>query len=56
MLPDLRYMSAETHGLFQTIVRGGLRHEQGMVGFGDILEAKDVDALHAYVIELDVNS
>ncbi|MGI9294644.1 MAG: PQQ-dependent dehydrogenase, methanol/ethanol family, partial [Pseudomonadales bacterium] len=51
VLPDLRYMSAETHSMFQAIVRGGLRHKQGMVGFGDILEEKDVDALHAYVIE-----
>lgn len=40
-----------THGMFQAIARAGLRHRQGMVGFGDILEEKDVEALHAYVEE-----
>lgn len=50
-LPDLRYMSAETHTLFKPIVLGGLRHDKGMVGFVGKIDAKDAEAIHAYVIK-----
>jgi quinohemoprotein ethanol dehydrogenase len=50
MLPDLRYMSAETHASFEDIVLGGVRAQQGMASFADVLDAKQVDAIHAYVV------
>ncbi|MBK6287114.1 MAG: PQQ-dependent dehydrogenase, methanol/ethanol family [Gammaproteobacteria bacterium] len=54
VVPDLRYMSAQTHAEFDAIVLGGLRHEKGMVGFanvsgGEVLGKDEVDAIHAYV-------
>ena len=56
VVPDLRYMSAQTHAEFDAIVLGGLRHDKGMVGFanvsGNAVFGKDeVDAIHAYVIK-----
>lgn len=47
---DLRFSSAETHGLFAGIVIGGLRKEQGMPVFQDIT-IEEVNALHAYVLD-----
>jgi len=56
VVPDLRYMSAETHAQFDAIVLGGLRHQKGMVGFAnvfgrDVLDKADADAIHAYAIK-----
>jgi PQQ-dependent dehydrogenase (methanol/ethanol family) len=50
-LPDLRYMNAETRSLFKPIVLGGLRHEQGMVGFTGKIDDQDVDAIYAYLLK-----
>ena len=47
---DLRFSSAETHGLFAGIVIGGLRKEQGMPVFQDIT-IEEVDVLQAYVLD-----
>jgi quinohemoprotein ethanol dehydrogenase len=56
VVPDLRYMSAQTHAEFEAIVLGGLRHERGMVGFASVmgqpvLDADGVRKIHAYVIQ-----
>jgi len=50
-LPDLRYATAEVHGQFQDIVRGGLRAPLGMPAFDDRLSEEDVRAIQAYVLE-----
>lgn len=50
-IPDLRYMDADTHELFGPIVLGGIRHEQGMVGFAGKIDVNDVEAIHAYLIK-----
>jgi PQQ-dependent dehydrogenase (methanol/ethanol family) len=50
-IPDLRKMSADTWELFKPIVLGGLRHEQGMVGFAGTLSAEDTDAIYAYLVK-----
>jgi quinohemoprotein ethanol dehydrogenase len=47
---DLRWMSAETHGLFKQIVIDGIYREKGMVGFGDVLTPEDAEAIHQYLI------
>ena len=47
---DLRWMTAETHGLFNRIVLDGLYRERGMSSFADVLEAEDVEAIHQYLI------
>ena len=50
-IPDLRKMSADTWELFKPIVLGGLRHEQGMVGFAETLSDEDTDAIYAYLVK-----
>ncbi|MEO5706163.1 MAG: PQQ-dependent dehydrogenase, methanol/ethanol family [Alteraurantiacibacter sp.] len=47
---DLRHMTAETHGVFNRIVREGLFLEKGMANFSDIVSQEDADAIHAYLI------
>ncbi|MXO70661.1 PQQ-dependent dehydrogenase, methanol/ethanol family [Alteraurantiacibacter buctensis] len=47
---DLRHMTAETHGLFNRIVREGLYLDKGMASFADIVSEEDVNAIHAYLI------
>ena len=47
---DVRYMTPETHALFNAIVIDGIRKDKGMVGFADILTPADADAIHAYLI------
>lgn len=47
---DLRFMSLETHNDFDTIVLEGTLVEKGMAAFNDILDAGEVNAIHAYII------
>lgn len=49
-IKDLRFASAETHGLFAGIVIGGLRKDQGMPMFQDIT-MDEVNALQAFVLD-----
>ncbi len=51
VVPDLRYASRETHASFNDIVLGGTRAHNGMASFADLLNADDVSAIHAYVIQ-----
>jgi quinohemoprotein ethanol dehydrogenase len=47
---DLRFMTRETHAAFNDIVLQGTRAEKGMASFASLLNADEVDAIHAYVI------
>ena len=47
---DLRWMTKETHDLFNQIVLDGIYREKGMVGFADVLKKEDADAIHQYLI------
>jgi len=49
--PDLRYSTAEVHGSWDAIVRGGAFAGKGMASFAHVLSEEDSTALHAYVIE-----
>lgn len=49
--PDLRALTEEKHALFQSIVRGGLHWEKGMVAFGDELSEAQVEQIRAFLIE-----
>ena len=49
--PDLRALTPEKHQLFQSIVRGGLHWQMGMVGFGGELSEADVENIRAFLIE-----
>lgn len=49
VVPDLRYMSEQTHSDFASIVIGGTRTHKGMIGFYETLGMEDVDAIHAYL-------
>jgi PQQ-dependent dehydrogenase (methanol/ethanol family) len=50
-VPDLRRLAPEFHTNFDAIVRLGAVEALGMPSFGDVLDAADVEALHAFVIE-----
>jgi len=50
-LPDLRYMSADTHANWDAIVRGGAYTGKGMASFADALDEASSEAVHAYVIK-----
>ena len=50
-LPDLRYMSAETHAQWQAIVLGGSRKHLGMPAFHDAMSVEDSEAIHAFVVD-----
>jgi quinohemoprotein ethanol dehydrogenase len=49
-LPDLRYATAEVHGQFDAIVRGGARAPLGMPAFADRLSAEQTRSIQAYVL------
>ena len=49
VVPDLRYMSDQTHRDFVGIVLGGSRAHKGMVGFYETHTAEDVNAIHSYL-------
>jgi quinohemoprotein ethanol dehydrogenase len=48
-LKDLRRMTNQTRSLFQDIVRGGIRKDQGMASFSDLLTKEEVDKILQYV-------
>jgi quinohemoprotein ethanol dehydrogenase len=49
--PDLRKMPPEVHDSFKDILLGGAFALRGMESFGDILREKDVENIHAYLID-----
>jgi quinohemoprotein ethanol dehydrogenase len=49
--PDLRKLNDGLHAAFKDIVLKGLLAQAGMERFDDILSEKDVDNIHAYLID-----
>ena len=49
--PDLRRLNAGLHAAFKDIVLRGVLAPAGMERFDDILSEKDVDNIHAYLID-----
>ena len=49
-VPDLSYMSRQTHDEFMAIVRGGLRLHKGMPEFNEQLTVEEAEAVHAFLI------
>ena len=50
VVPDLRYLSAEKHAIFDRIVYDGLLVEAGMPKFSHRLTREQVEQVRAYVI------
>jgi len=50
-VPDLRYIPESFHKAFKDIVLGGALKEQGMVGFAQVINEQQADALHAYILD-----
>jgi quinohemoprotein ethanol dehydrogenase len=44
-------MAPPFHENFKPIVLGGALKGLGMVGFADVLNADDADAIHAYILD-----
>jgi PQQ-dependent dehydrogenase (methanol/ethanol family) len=51
VLPDLRYLDADKHLMWDGVVLGGLHADKGMVSFADVLTPQDVKDIQAFVIE-----
>lgn len=51
LAPDLRRMSASTHGAFEAIVLDGALSAGGMGRFDDVLTSAEARAIHAYLID-----
>ena len=49
IVPDLRYMSEQTHIDFIGIVLGGSYAHKGMIGFHGTLSLDDAEAIHSYL-------
>ena len=49
--PDLRNLSPGLHAAFKDIVLHGAVAPTGMESFSDLLTEKDVDDIHAYLID-----
>ena len=50
VVPDLRFMSAETHEGFSDIVLGGVRSARGMPSFAALMTPEELERLHAYIV------
>jgi quinohemoprotein ethanol dehydrogenase len=50
--PDLRKLPSSVHTAFTDIVLNGVLSSHGMEKFDDLVTASDVDAIHAYLIDL----
>ncbi len=52
ILPDLRRTPyLQTDETFESVVRGGVRQAHGMANFSSVLQADDVQAIRAYVVQ-----
>jgi PQQ-dependent dehydrogenase (methanol/ethanol family) len=51
LVPDLTRLSPERHEIFRSIVLDGVLQGTGMVGFSDVLDEDDADAIQAYVLD-----
>jgi quinohemoprotein ethanol dehydrogenase len=49
--PDLFRLNAQVHVSFQQIVHDGLLANGGMAGFADVLNAQDVSAIQAFLVQ-----
>jgi len=49
IIPDLRYMSEQTHIDFNGIVLGGTYAHKGMIGYFETLSLEDSEAIHAFL-------
>ena len=51
-VPDLRRSTAATHAAFKDIVLRGALQPRGMPSWDDLLDEKQVDQIHAYIISV----
>jgi quinohemoprotein ethanol dehydrogenase len=51
LLPDLRRLPPEVHGIFYDIVLRGAYQARGMARWDDVLSREDVSAIHAYLVD-----
>ncbi|WP_339673959.1 PQQ-dependent dehydrogenase, methanol/ethanol family [uncultured Zhongshania sp.] len=51
VIPDLRRSSKAVHDMWPGIVIGGALQDGGMVGFSNILDMKDAEAIRQYILQ-----
>ena len=47
---DLRYLSKDKHKNFNAIVLEGLLEENGMANFSNLINQKETDQIHSFII------
>ena len=47
---DLRYLTKEKHEMFNEIVLEGLLEQNGMANFSSLINKKETDQIHSYII------
>jgi quinohemoprotein ethanol dehydrogenase len=50
LIPDLKTVDAQVHKDWNAIVLGGIRANQGMASFADVLDTTGAEAIHTYVV------
>ncbi len=51
IVPDLRYSGfLPNHDLWQQVVKDGLLEQTGMVGFGSVMNAEEIESIRQYVV------
>lgn len=50
-IPDMRYLAPVWHENFEAVVLHGMMEKAGMPRFDDVLNAEQVESIHAYIIE-----
>jgi quinohemoprotein ethanol dehydrogenase len=52
LIPTFLELTPEKHAIFNEIVLGGVLEARGMASFADVLSESDVEAIHAYIVDL----
>ena len=47
---DLRYLTKDKHKMFNEVVLGGLLEENGMANFSTLINKKEANQIHSYII------
>ena len=48
---DLRHLTKEKHEIFNDIVLGGMLEESGMANFSSLINKKETEQIHSYIID-----
>ncbi|MEN0063861.1 MAG: PQQ-dependent dehydrogenase, methanol/ethanol family [Myxococcota bacterium] len=56
VLPDLRFLDKDKHGVFNQVVLEGIYSAKGMPGFSEVLDEKQTAAIQQYIVKRAVDT